>query len=77
MGVLVEPKAGLENLEKKTLLTLPGLERQPLGRPVRSQSLYLLRYHFSKSFLILPSLLLGCTSHMPRVRYMFCPRNYP
>jgi hypothetical protein len=35
---------GLENVEKRTLLTLPGLELRPLGRPVCSQSLYRLPY---------------------------------
>jgi hypothetical protein len=28
----------------RPLLTLPGLELQPIGRPARSQSLYRLRY---------------------------------
>jgi hypothetical protein len=32
--------AGLDDAEKKIFLTLPGLELRPLGRPVRSQSLY-------------------------------------
>jgi hypothetical protein len=34
------PRAGLDDLEKRKVLTLPGLELQPLGRPARSQSLY-------------------------------------
>jgi hypothetical protein len=40
----VDPRAGLDDVEKRTLLTLPGLELRPLGRPARSQSLYRLRY---------------------------------
>jgi hypothetical protein len=34
----------LEDVEKRKILTLPGLELQPLDCPARSQSLYLLRY---------------------------------
>jgi hypothetical protein len=34
------PRAGLDNVEKGKYLTVPGLELRPLGRPVRSQSLY-------------------------------------
>jgi hypothetical protein len=40
----VGPRAGLDDMEKRTFLTLPGLELPPLGRPARSQSLYRLRY---------------------------------
>jgi hypothetical protein len=40
----VDPRASLDNLEKRKFLTLPGLELRPLGRPARSQSLYRLRY---------------------------------
>jgi hypothetical protein len=36
----VGPRAGMDNVEKRKFLTLPGLELQPLGRPARSQSLY-------------------------------------
>jgi hypothetical protein len=38
------------DVEKRKFLTLPGLGLRPLGRPVRSQSLYRLRY--SNSLLI-------------------------
>jgi hypothetical protein len=37
------PRAGLD-MKKRLFLTLPGLEFRPLSRPVRSQSLYRLRY---------------------------------
>jgi hypothetical protein len=40
----VDPIAGLDDVEKRKFLTLPGLELRPLGRPARSQSLYRLRY---------------------------------
>jgi hypothetical protein len=36
----VGPKAGLDDVEKRKFLTLPGLELQLLGPPARSQSLY-------------------------------------
>jgi hypothetical protein len=38
------PRAGLDDMEKRIFLTLLGLELGPLGRPVRSQCLYRLRY---------------------------------
>jgi hypothetical protein len=40
----VGPRTGLDDVEKRKFLTLPGLELRPLRRPARSQSLYLLRY---------------------------------
>jgi hypothetical protein len=40
----VGPRAGLDDVEKRKFLTLPGLELRPLGRQVRSQSLYRLRH---------------------------------
>jgi hypothetical protein len=43
-GGWVGPRAGLEDVEKRKFLTLPGLEFRPLDRPARSQSLYRLRY---------------------------------
>jgi hypothetical protein len=40
----VDPRAGLDDVEKRKLLTLPGLELRPLGRYPRSQSVYRLSY---------------------------------
>jgi hypothetical protein len=40
----VDPRAGLDDMEKRKFLTVPGLELRPRGRPARSQSLYRLRY---------------------------------
>jgi hypothetical protein len=39
----VDPRAGLDYMEKFKFLTLLELELRPLGRPVRSESLYRLR----------------------------------
>jgi hypothetical protein len=39
-----DPTAGLDDVGKRKFLTIPGLELWQLGRPVRSQSLYWLRY---------------------------------
>jgi hypothetical protein len=38
------PQSGLDDVEKRKFLTLPGLKLRPLGRPARSQSLYRLSY---------------------------------
>jgi hypothetical protein len=40
----VDPRAGLDDLEKRKFLTLPGLELQTLDRPARRQSQCRLRY---------------------------------
>jgi hypothetical protein len=40
----VGPRAGLDDVEKRKFLTLPGLELRTLGRPARSQPLYRLGY---------------------------------
>jgi hypothetical protein len=49
IGGWVNPRAGLEDMEKWKFLTLPGLEVRPLGHPAGSQSLYRLRYPGSLS----------------------------
>jgi hypothetical protein len=36
IGGCVDPRAGLNDLEKRKFLTLPGLELRPLGRPAYS-----------------------------------------
>jgi hypothetical protein len=38
------PRTGLDDVEKRKFLTIPGLELRPLGHPARSQSMYRLRY---------------------------------
>jgi hypothetical protein len=40
IGGSVGPRTGLDDVEKRKFLTLPGLELRTLGRPARSQSLY-------------------------------------
>jgi hypothetical protein len=40
MRGLVDPRAGLDDVEKRKFLTLPGLKLQPLGYPTRNHSLY-------------------------------------
>jgi hypothetical protein len=44
IGGWVDPRAGMDDLEKRKFLALPGLELQPLSRPARSQPLYRLYY---------------------------------
>jgi hypothetical protein len=36
----MDPRAGLDDVEKRKFLTVPGLELRPFSRPARSQSLY-------------------------------------
>jgi hypothetical protein len=51
VGGWVDPKAGLDDVDKRKFLTLPGLQRRPLGGPARSYSLYRLRYPGSSDFM--------------------------
>jgi hypothetical protein len=44
-------RAGLDDVEKRKFLTLPGLKLRPLSHPARNQSLYRLRYPGSDSTL--------------------------
>jgi hypothetical protein len=44
IGGWVDLRVGLDDLEKRKFLSLPGLELRPLGRTARSWSLYRLRY---------------------------------
>jgi hypothetical protein len=43
IGGWEDPRAGIDDAEKKKFLTLPELELRIPGRPARSQSLYRLR----------------------------------
>jgi hypothetical protein len=52
----VNPRAGLDDVEKRKFLTVPGLELPPLGLPARSQSLYRLSYPGSYMIVIYSSL---------------------
>jgi hypothetical protein len=44
IGGWVDPRAGLDDTEKRQFLSLPGLELRLLGRPARSPPLYRLSY---------------------------------
>jgi hypothetical protein len=44
IGGWVDPRAGLDDVEKRKFFTILGLEHRPLGCPARSLSLYWLRY---------------------------------
>jgi hypothetical protein len=44
IGGLLDPRAGLDDVENRKFMTLPGLELRHLGHPARSQSQYRLRY---------------------------------
>jgi hypothetical protein len=50
IGGWVGLRAGLDDVEERKFLTLPGLELRSLGHPARSQSLYRLRYPGSCSW---------------------------
>jgi hypothetical protein len=43
IGGWVDPTAGLDDVEKRKVFTLPEFELRPFGRPALSQSLYRLR----------------------------------
>jgi hypothetical protein len=58
----VDPRAGLEDVEKRKFLIIPGLELRPLGLPARSQSLYRLRYPGSLLDDLVPELKFLLTS---------------
>jgi hypothetical protein len=45
-----DPNSGLNDVEKRKFLTLPGFELRPLDRSPRCQSLYRLRYLGSVDF---------------------------
>jgi hypothetical protein len=47
IGGWVDSRVGLDDVEKRKLLTPPGLELLPLGRLAHSQSLYWLSYRGS------------------------------
>jgi hypothetical protein len=44
IGGWVDPRAGLDDVEKRKFMTLPGFQLRPLGRPARSHSVYRQRY---------------------------------
>jgi hypothetical protein len=64
IGGCVDPRAGLNNVEKRKFLTLLGLELRPLSRPAHSQSLYRLRYPASD--LKMKDVIMRCLVRMLR-----------
>jgi hypothetical protein len=50
IGGWVNPKIGLDDVEKRKILTLTGLELLPFCGPARSQSLYRLSYPSLKKY---------------------------
>jgi hypothetical protein len=53
IGGWVDPRAGLDDVEKRKFLNLSGLELRPFDCPSRSQSLYRLRYPASHKEVII------------------------
>jgi hypothetical protein len=51
IGSCVGPRAGLNGMEKRKFLTLPGLKLRPLGLPAHRQSLYQLCYPGSQNII--------------------------
>jgi hypothetical protein len=74
IGGRVNPRAGLDDVEKRKFLTLPGLELRPLCRPALSQSLYRLSYPGSKYLYvqILFQLLLHPVRSKTKSKYCIC-----
>jgi hypothetical protein len=64
IGGWVNPRTGLDDVEKRKFLNIPGLELRPLGRPARSQSLYRLRYPGSLNNLRINKLI-----NLPLIRH--------
>jgi hypothetical protein len=52
IGGWVDTSFGLDDVEKRKFLTLPGLDLRPLGHAAHSQSLYRLRYPGSLPWLV-------------------------
>jgi hypothetical protein len=64
IGGLVGPRAGLDDVQKRKFLTLPGLEFRLLCRPARSQSLYQLRYSCSIRFAVTEEFIFSAISSL-------------
>jgi hypothetical protein len=62
IGGWMDPRVGLDDMEKRKFLTLLGLKLRTLGRPARSQSLYRLRNPGSSDVAVLS--FNNCLFHM-------------
>jgi hypothetical protein len=61
----VGPRAGLDDVERRKVVPLPGLELRTLGLPARTQSLYRLRYPgCAQNAIILITIIIIITSMM-------------
>jgi hypothetical protein len=71
------PRAGVDDVEKRKLLTLPGLELGPVGRPALRHSICHLRYRgcydiiYEDIFFLIPFRLI-CTSTFSKL----CNKTY-
>jgi hypothetical protein len=73
IGGWVGPRTGLDDVERRKFLTLPGLELRPLGRPARSQSLYRLSRGLHTIRPILVSFLLHQHNDNSTSSWLYCP----
>jgi hypothetical protein len=62
IGGWVDIRVGLDDVEKRKFLTVPGLELRSLGRPARSQSLYRLRYSVTIIIIIIIIIIIPASS---------------
>jgi hypothetical protein len=63
VGGCVGPRAGLDDVEKRKLLTLPGIKPRLLGRPAHNQILYRLSYPGSFSELVKKITVISCIAY--------------
>jgi hypothetical protein len=49
IGGWVDPRTGMDDVEMRQNLSLPGIELRPIGRPAHSRSVYRLRYPSSRN----------------------------
>jgi hypothetical protein len=66
----VDLRAVLNDMEKRTVLTLPGLGLRPLGRPVRNQSIYRLRPSIAILINNKYNFYLNCTQDLPQTNFI-------
>jgi hypothetical protein len=68
IGGEVGPRAGLDDVEKRKFLILPGLELRPLGRPTLRWSLYRLHRIVSRLYGDMPFLTEGLSHIVTHVQ---------
>jgi hypothetical protein len=73
------PRAGLDDIEEWKRLPPPALKLRPLGRPVRSQSLYRLRYP-GYSYVLYITIVLKCefcSCYLTQAQWRICSAELP